>query len=343
CSATIEEQAAVRNPTSQPQTVSLHGMYGSVKLDFGSATIAPGATWNAQATIASFTHPRLWSIDHPNLYRATLTLSEANGNRLGGYVTESGIRSIQVIGGRLTLNGRALNLRGVNVHEQDLIEGAALDPAHLARIVQWVREVGATAIRAHYPLNPQIEELADRYGILLWSEIPVYQVNPANLAEPAWISRAEGVLKTNILTNQNHPSVMLWSIGNELPTPPSAGETRWISAASDLARKLDPTRPVGDAILSWPGVACQKACGPLDVLGFNEYFGWFDSGAGAAADRDALSPFLDSLRACYPKQAIMITEVGFDANRNGAVDERGTYQFQANAIEFHFGVFASKR
>ena len=79
CPATIEEQASVRNPTAQPQTVALHGTYGSVRLDFGSTTIAPHATWTAQATIDSFNHPRLWSIDHPNLYRATLTLADATG------------------------------------------------------------------------------------------------------------------------------------------------------------------------------------------------------------------------------------------------------------------------
>jgi beta-glucuronidase len=150
------------------------------------------------------------------------------------------------------------------------------------------------------------------------------------------------MLTTNILTNQNHPSVLLWSIGNEFETPPPPAEAAYISGAVALAHKLDPTRPVAMAINDWPGVPCQSAYAPLDMLGFNEYFGWFDEGGGATDDRDALSPFLDSLRACYPKKALMVTEFGFEGNRNGPVEERGTYQFQSNSAAFHLGVFASK-
>ena len=96
------------------------------------------------------------------------------------------------------------------------------------------------------------------------------------------------------------------------------------------------------AVSNWPGLGCQSAWDPLDVIGDNEYFGWFDAGGGGDDDRDALSPFLDSVRACYPNKAIMVTEFGFDGNRNGPVEERGTYAFQANSVAFHLGVFASK-
>jgi beta-glucuronidase len=341
CAAAIEDQAVIRNLTPRRQTVRLHGTYGGAKLDFGSATIGPHETWTANA-VATVLRPRLWSIDRPSLYRATLTLTDSQGRRLGGYVTQSGIRSITVVAGHLELNGRPLNLRGVNVHEQDLLEGSAMDSAHLRRLVGWVRQLGGTVIRAHYPLNPQIEELADRDGILIWSEIPVYQVNAAYLGDPAWLASAHAFLKANILANENHPSVMLWSIGNELPTPATADESRYIAGAAALSRRLDPTRPVGMAISNWPGVACQPAYAPLDVIGDNEYFGWFDAGGGSSDDREALGPFLDAVHSCYPTKALMVTELGFDANRNGPVEERGTYQFQADAVAYHLAVFASK-
>ena len=150
------------------------------------------------------------------------------------------------------------------------------------------------------------------------------------------------ILRQNILDNQNNPSVLLWSIGNELDTPVSRPEAHYISLAASLARKLDPTRPVGLAISDWPGVPCQSAYAPLDVLGINDYFGWFDAGAGATDDRDQLGPFLDSARGCYRTKALMVTEFGFDANRNGPVEVRGTYQFQANSVAYHLGVFAAK-
>jgi beta-glucuronidase len=93
----------------------------------------------------------------------------------------------------------------------------------------------------------------------------------------------------------------------------------------------------------WPGVPCQRAYAPLNVIGVNEYFGWFDENNGATADRDTLGPFLDGVRACYPRQAIMVTEFGFDANQDGPVEVRGTYAFQINSASYHLGVFATKR
>jgi Glycosyl hydrolases family 2, TIM barrel domain/Glycosyl hydrolases family 2, sugar binding domain/Glycosyl hydrolases family 2 len=353
CAATVEEQATVRNVTGVPQQVQLHGYFGSLPLVFGGAKIAPHSTWTATAATV-VKRPQLWWTQHPTLYRASLTLSDSRGRTLGGYVTYSGIRSIQVnAGGHLTLNGRPLNLRGAFIHEQNVQTGAALAPAQLAALMGWERKLGATVIRSHYPLNPQILEMADRYGILVWDEVAVYQFsnspNSANsntgdqyLGTPGVLGEAESSLQQNILDNQNHPSVMLWSIGNELSTPVTKNESSYISAAAALAHRLDPTRPVGMAISDWPGVPCQSGYGPLDVLGFNDYFGWFDAGGGTTDDRDELGPFLDSLRSCYPTKALFVTEFGFEANRSGPTEERGTYQFQANSVQYHLNVFASK-
>lgn len=342
CAATIQEQVTVRNVTASPQTVSLHGTYGGARLSFGGHTIAANGTWLAHASL-QVTAPHLWAPGNPHLYRATISASDQNGQALETYVTQSGIRSIAVApGGQLLLNGRLLNLRGFSIHELNLQTGAALSSAQLASLVNWDRELGGGIIRAHYPLNPAIEEMADRDGILLWSEVPVYQVATQFLTRPSWLTSAHAFLRQNILTNQNHASVLLWSVANELPTPPNDAEARYIAGAAQLAHQLDPTRPVGMAIADWPGVACQQAYAPLDAIGYNDYFGWFDSGGGTADDRDGLGPFLDSLHACYPNKALMITEFGFEGNRPGPVEERGTFAYQAATAAFHLGVFASK-
>jgi glycosyl hydrolase family 2 len=342
CAAKIVEQATVQNLTRASQTVRLTGRYGSTPLVFGSATIAPGGTWSPIASV-TIAHPQLWAPGSPTLYRATVRLMDSSGRRLGGYSYQSGIREItRTADGRLELNGRLLDLRGVNLHEQNIATGAALSVAQMRRLIGWVRELGATLIRAHYPLDPEMEQMADRDGILLWSEIPVYGVGAQYLAKASWKKGALALLTKNIQTNQNHPSILLWSIGNELPTPATAAEGAYISAAAALAHRLDPTRPVGMAVSDWPGVGCQGAYAPLDVIGVNEYFGWFDAGGGTTDDRDGLSPFLDSVRACYPSQALMVSEFGFNGDRAGPVEVRGTYSFQSDSIAFHLGVFASK-
>ena len=171
----------------------------------------------------------------------------------------------------------------------------------------------------------------------------MYGTSTGYLSRAGWLAQAHRVLQENILANQNHPSVAVWSIGNELETPAPAAESRYIAGAVALAHQLDPTRPVAMAVSDWPGVPCQSAYAPLDVIGANEYFGWYDAGGGTTDDRDGLSPWLDSVRACYPSKAVMVTEFGFEANRSGPVEERGTYAFQADSAAFHLGVFATKR
>ncbi len=342
CAATIFERATVRNLTSRPQSVQLSGRYGDHSLHFGRATIPAGGTWTPTATTV-VRHPRLWALFDPQLYEATDTLSDRSGQRLGGYTFESGIRKItRTASGRLELNGRLLTLRGVNLHEQTATTGAALDMAQMRQLIGWVQELGAGIIRAHYPLDPELEQMADEDGILLWSEVPVYQSKDAYLKQASWRAHALALLKDSIEANQNHPSILLWSIGNELPVPPSSGQARYIEQAVAEAHQLDPTRPVAMAILNWPGNPCRSAYAPLDVIGVNEYFGWFDSGDGSNDDRDALSPYLDSLRACYPHQALIISEWGYGGNRTGPVEVRGTYAYQINQIEFTLGVFATK-
>ncbi len=341
CPATIQEQATVRNVTGQTQTVQLSGSYGGVPVFFGRARLRPHATWLAKASVV-IPHPRLWAPGSPTLYRATLTLSDAWGRPLGGYLDYSGIRSITVKHGQLELNGRPLNLRGVDIQEDNLASGAALSPAQLAQQLGWVRQLGGTVIRAHYPVGPVMEELADRAGILIWSEIPVWGVPNQYFGQPAWRADAYSLLRQNILDNQDHPSILLWSIANEPSQPPNSDQVSYIQTAVGIVHRLDPTRPAAMAIMGIPGYVCGGAYAPLQVIGVNEYFGLFQEAGGVTDDRDALSPFLDSLRACHPNQALMVTEFGFDGDRNGPVEEYGTYQHQDDMLAFHLGVLAGK-
>jgi beta-glucuronidase len=204
------------------------------------------------------------------------------------------------------------------------------------------KALGATMMRTHYPPGEDLQEVADEQGMLLWSEIPVYSVKSRYLAKASVRAKALGELRTNIVTNGNHPSVALWSIGNELSSEVGPSQSAYISAATALAHRLDPTRPVALATLGYPATPCQPEYGRLDVIGVNEYYGWYTGPGGLMFDRSALSAFLDQRRACYPGEAIVVTEFGAEANRDGPPEEHGTWGFQQDFANYHLGVFATK-
>jgi beta-glucuronidase len=349
CSARVVERTTVRNYSSATQTVHVTGSYGPLTLDLGTHSLPSGgaAVFGSARTLF---HPRLWGPGHPNLYTARLTATALGASspgaptRAAGYTVLSGVRSISVTrSGGILLNGRPVHFRGVAVHEDNPIRGAAIDNADRALIIARARDVGATLIRAHYPLHPELEELADRAGILLWSEIPVYQLSEAELGRRAFTDYGHAELQTNIATNQNHPSIVVWSIGNELPTTPGPSQKAYIASQVRLAKQLDPTRPTGLPFAVNPLAGCQAAAyAPLGVLGINDYFGWYTGSAGSIADRDSLSGYLDSMRSCYPGKALAITEFGAEANRTGPVEEKGTYAFQDDFVRFHLGVYNTK-
>ncbi len=278
------------------------------------------------------------SLPLPTPLRATV-----GKKTVAGYDLETGMRSVQISGdGRLLLNGKPLNFRGVGVHEDSKSLGFAIDDATRRRIVAETKEVGATMLRAHYPMHPRIHELADQKGLLIWSEIPVYAVKTKYLKQKLVRELAARELENNILTNQNHPSVITWSVGNELSARPGAVQGYYLARAARAAKKLDPTRPVSYAVAGYPAAGCQSEYDPLDLIGVNEYFGWYPGPNGQIADRTLLSDYLDSVRACYPKKALVVSEFGAEANRNGPVEEKGTFEFQSDFVNYHLGVYATK-
>lgn len=340
CPASVLMRLTLRNPSTQSVRTTVTGTFGGRKIRFG--TVAIGA--KKFATVARTMrvgNPKLWSPTSPNLYRVAFA-AKAGGRTLQRYRLKTGIRSVKVAGGRWLLNGKPLNLRGVGLHEDDPKLGFAVNNGLRDRQLQNVKDLGATMIRAHYPLHPYMYERADELGIMAWSEIPVYSLRTEELAKPIVRQLAARELEANILTNQNHPSIMVWSVGNELSARPGPVQSFYIARAAKAAKALDPTRPVGYAVAGYPAAGCQPEYDPLDIIGINEYFGWYAGPNGQIADRDSLSAYLDSVHQCYPDKAVLISEFGAEANRNGPVEEKGTFEHQQDFVNYHLGVYATK-
>jgi beta-glucuronidase len=340
CAATVRYRVTLRNYGGSARRVAVRARFGNRRVNLGTKTVAPRrfATYTRSVRIRN---PRLWAPDRPNLYNAPLTAS-SGGRTLQRYTLKTGIRSIKVVGGRLFLNGRPLNFRGVALHEDSRVKGFATDNRDREQQLSWVRQLGATMIRSHYPLHPYTQERADELGIMQWSEVPVYSVKARYLKQRLVRQLAARELESNIEANGNHPSVIVWSIGNELSARPGPVQGDYIERAAKAAKALDPTRPVGYAVAGYPSVGCQPRYGPLDVIGVNDYFGWYPGPAGQIADRTLLSDYLDQVRRCYPNKAIVVSEFGAEANRPGPVEEKGTYAFQQDFVNYHLGIYAQK-
>jgi beta-galactosidase/beta-glucuronidase len=340
CAAKVNYRVTVHNYSTRSAPVTVTGDYGGLGASLGTRTIGAGkeTTFAGSLRIAQ---PHLWSPPDPYLYDVRLSAIGAGG--AGTYQLYSGIRSIAVKHGRLLLNGGPVHFRGFFMHEDDPVQGGAVPHEREELFANLAKSAGATVLRTHYPFSPYMHELADRNGLMIWSEIPVYQVPTKILRDPGVRRLAARMLTDNITANGNHPSVMTWSIANELHARTTDVETSYIHAQAALARKLDPTRPVSMATQGYTSVGCRKAAyGPLQMLGLNSYFGWYQGANGELADRDNLSPALDYLHRCYPGKSLVVTEFGAEANRDGPDDERGTYGFQADLNDFHLRVYATK-
>jgi beta-glucuronidase len=341
CDARIETRVLLRNATPSTQKVKLTGTFGTRKLNLGTHVLARGAI---KAAFASFElkNPKLWSPATPNLYTVKLAM-HVGKRRVGTYELKSGVRSIKVSAdGLLYVNGQRANLRGVGYHEDVKERGFAIENADREWLVNEAKALGATMMRTHYPPHPYTHELADRLGMLLWSEIPVYANKTAYLKQRTVRVLAAKELRRNIETNQNHASVAMWSIGNELSSKPGPVQGYYIRRAVREAHALDPTRPVALAVAGYPNAGCQPEYAPLDVIGVNEYFGWYPGPNGQIFDRTRLSGYLDGVRSCYPDKALFVTEFGAEANREGPVEEKGTWAHQQDFVNYHLGVHATK-
>ena len=280
--------------------------------------------------------PRLWSPERPALYRATVTLSH-RGRTQQVERLRVGLRSVEVKRGLLYLNNRRIRLRGASIHEDIPGRGAAITTGDMDTTVRELQEVGANVTRAHYVLSERMLQRLDRAGIMVWSQAPVWQRDSrrSNMLFTARERRnALAQVSDTVRAARNHPSVITHSVSNELAFQPDRKSTTrtFLRAASAEARDLDPTLPISLDIKTRVGFGEQFTFRAFDMIGINQYFGWYNHVPGI----DLLGPFLREMRDHYPGHALVMTEFGAEGrpDMTGAPPEdKGGYAFQTRHVD----------
>jgi beta-galactosidase len=248
--------------------------------------------------------PHLWNgLEDPYLYRVRINVRE--GERVLDTASEPlGLRFFALHPDQgFSLNGKYLDLYGVNKHQDAAGKGWAIDESDTEADFAIIRELGCTAVRlAHYQHAQHTYDLTDAQGYVTWAETPV--INRIN-DTPGFRENAEQQLVELIRQNYNHPSIIFWSVGNEVLLRGGPDPNSLIAHLSEVAAREDPTRLVSYAAnggneaspVNWHG----------EAHGFNEYQGWYHA---RVAD---FATWADALHAARPGEAIGVTEYGAGA------------------------------
>ncbi|HEV8430448.1 MAG TPA: glycoside hydrolase family 2 TIM barrel-domain containing protein [Pyrinomonadaceae bacterium] len=265
----------------------------------------------------------LWSPENPKLYDVLIE-SETDQVR-----EQIGFRSIETRGTDILLNGKSVFLRGVCIHEEAPLRGGrAYSREDAVTLLGWAKELGANFVRlAHYPHNEFIVREADRMGIMVWSEIPVYWTIEWENRET--LENARNQLREMINRDQNRAAVVIWSVANE--TPLSDARLSFLKDLIANAKRQDPTRLLSAAMeRHYLNPTTQMIDDPLgeflDVLGCNEYVGWYD---GLPEKADGLE-----WKSKYQKPLVM-SEFGGDAlfGHHGDLLTRWTEEYQESIFQ----------
>ena len=267
----------------------------------------------------------LWSPDSPKLYKVHLT---AGADSL---TDEIGFRDIRVDGTRILLNGKAVFLQGANMHAEAPVRGGrAFSQQDADTIFGYLKDLNANFVRlAHYPHDERMERTADRDGIMIWSEIPNWQ--RIAFDKPEVYAKDVAMLKEMIRRDRNKASVILWSVSNETGNNPT--RTKFLSDLVAEARKLDPTRLITSALIGPRAngnemVQNDPLCDVLDVIGQNEYVGWYEGTPEEA----------DNIHWTLPQKPVLMSEFGAEAKfgNHGPVDQRWTEEQQVFVLQHQF-------
>ncbi len=256
-----------------------------------------------------------WSPTSPKLYEVFIKTS---------YQTlkdDIGFRTIETKGAYILLNGKSIYLRGISIHEE--YEGSrANGEADALTLLTWAKELGCNYVRlAHYPHNEHILRMADKLGLMVWEEIPVYWT--IDFTNTATYNNAKNQLTDVITRDKNRACVIIWSMANE--TPLSEGRNSFLINLIKHTKTIDTTRLISAALLTrgenGVGIIDDKIGEYLDIVAFNQYMGWYGGDLATAPNVKWTTPY---------NKPVVVSEFGGDALQglHGTKEERWTEEYQ---------------
>jgi beta-glucuronidase len=273
----------------------------------------------------------LWNLDSPKLYEVELTYC-LHGTVLDRVKDRIGFRSLKTKGNEILLNGKTVYLRGVCLHEESEEHGKSVTKEDIRQAFSKAREMNCNFIRlAHYPHTEWVSQLADEEGFLLWEEIPVYWW--IDFANEKTLVDAKNQLTELITRDYNRASVIIWSVGNE--NPDTDERYHFMRELAQKARACDESRLISAACLvdAVNLRIADRLEEHLDIIGFNEYYGWYDP------DYEKLITILEGSK---PEKPVVISEFGADgylSTSNTGNQVRGSEEEQKKIYEKQVELF----
>jgi beta-glucuronidase len=276
--------------------------------------------------------PELWSPESPKLYDVRIAYNvPASENAADAVRDLIGFREIKTKRHEIFLNGTKIFLKGICVHEDHERLGKTTTPDIIRTTIRHLKEMNGNYLRlAHYPHDARFARIADEEGVLLWEEVPVYWA--VAFENPDTCRDAENQLTELILRDRNRAGVIIWSIGNE--NADTDARYSFMSKLAAKARELDDSRLVSAAcLINHEKLMIEdRLAASLDVIGINEYYGWYDP------DFDKLPRILANSN---PGKPVLICEFGGGARagQRGTADDLFTEDKQKALYEKQVATF----
>lgn len=290
-------------------------------------------------TIFRVPNAKTWAPGAPNLYDLTVELRK-DGKALDQVSLPVGIRTFEVKGSHLLLNGNPIFLNGFGRHEDHPKMGRGLPDAVRAKDFKNMTWVGANSYRtSHYPYSEKDLDLADRLGFLVIDETPAVGLFFKKEGLKKRLTLCRQMTREMIERDKNHPSVVMWSLANE-PHSQRPAAVPFFKNLAGLARKLDPTRPV--TLVSYLGTK-EKSFVFLDAVCVNRYFGWYSEPGDLSKALPRLSKDLDSIHRKFHKP-VLVMEFGADSIPGSHADPPAMFseEYQAATIEGYLKIIRRK-